>query len=496
MQTSSALSSDWKILIQTFNAIEVLINMCIPYYDKLYPIQELFAGDFDKTILGSIKSWLIQVVDIEKTEKEQRFVIRRGVDSTLDTWNETYNCLPDLLSQLAEDELAKLRENVRTCGLIYFPLVGYLLRIPKREVETPDIQLSGLEFAFTDNEMAYYRNETTRALDQRYGDVMYAIVDAETTIMHHLQDRLLIHTQNILRATKFVAKMDCLCAFAIAAKHMEWTRPKLENENCIHIRNGRHPIQQTVCTNIIKNSFYANTSEHRITLLTGPNGSGKSIYMKQIALVIYLTHIGSYIPAEEAAISVFDAIHILTGTNSFRRENCSTYMMALHMASVALRNSTGRTLIILDEFANSVNKLELDALTIAMAEFLLKKNESPYTIIATHNNEILRRLQMHGPRVQYLTMKTIPHEGRMLCLYEAINGLNLRSEAISTASDTGLPRKIIDRALALKGYFGTMPTTRMKIKTKKVKEALRLLHETDTSSGEMILSKVFNSSLH
>ncbi|KAH8866886.1 MutS protein like [Schistosoma japonicum] len=287
-----------------------------------------------------------------------------------------------------------------------------------------------------------------------------------------------------------------LCAFAIAAKHMEWTRPKLENENCIHIRNGRHPIQQTVCTNIIKNSFYANTSEHRITLLTGPNGSGKSIYMKQIALVIYLTHIGSYIPAEEAAISVFDAIHILTGTNSFRRENCSTYMMALHMASVALRNSTGRTLIILDEFANSVNKLELDALTIAMAEFLLKKNESPYTIIATHNNEILRRLQMHGPRVQYLTMKTIPHEGRMLCLYEAINGLNLRSEAISTASDTGLPRKIIDRALALKGYFGTMPTTRMKIKTKKVKEALRLLHETDTSSGEMILSKVFNSSLH
>lgn len=104
-------------------------------------------------------------------------------------------------------------------------------------------------------------------------------------------------------------------------------------------------------------------------------------------------------------------------------------------------------------------------------------------------------------------MKTIPHEGRMLCLYEAINGLNLRSEAISTASDTGLPRKIIDRALALKGYFGTMPTTRMKIKTKKyvfvwitlffrVKEALRLLHETDTSSGEMILSKVFNSSLH
>ncbi|CAH8660704.1 unnamed protein product [Heterobilharzia americana] len=116
-----------------------------------------------------------------RTEKQQRFVVRRGVDSTLDQWGEMYTCLPDVLSQLAEDELANLRGNVQTCGLIYFPLVGYLLKIPKAEVETPDIQLSGLEFAFTDGEMAYYRNNTTRALDERYGDVMYAIIVIHTS---------------------------------------------------------------------------------------------------------------------------------------------------------------------------------------------------------------------------------------------------------------------------------------------------------------------------
>uniref|UniRef100_A0A094ZX18 MutS protein 5 n=1 Tax=Schistosoma haematobium TaxID=6185 RepID=A0A094ZX18_SCHHA len=121
-----------------------------------------------------------------------------------------------------------------------------------------------------------------------------------------------------------------------------------------------------------------------------------------IALIIYLTHIGSYIPAEGATISAFDAIHILTGTNSTERDNCSTYMMALQMASVALRNLTSKTLIIMDEFAKPVNKLELDALTIAMTEFLLLKNECPYTIIATHNHTILRQLQMYGPQVQYL----------------------------------------------------------------------------------------------
>ncbi|CAH8673450.1 unnamed protein product [Schistosoma haematobium] len=496
MQTSSAIPSDWRTIIHTLDAIEALITMCKPYCEKLYPVQELLLTNFDSAIIGNVKSWLVHVIDTEKTEKEQRFVVRRGVDTTLDKWNETYACLPDLLSQLAEDELGKLRENIRTCGLIYFPLVGYLLKIPKVEVETPDIQLSELEFAFTDNEMAYYRNKTTRILDQRYGDVMYAIVDAETTIMHHLQDRLLIHTQSILQASQFVAEIDCLCAFAMAAKHMEWTRPKIVNENCIHIYKGWYPIQQTVSTNIIKNSFYSDGSKHKITLLTGPNGSGKSIYMKSIALIIYLTHIGSYIPAEGATISAFDAIHILTGTNSTERDNCSTYMMALQMASVALRNLTSKTLIIMDEFAKPVNKLELDALTIAMTEFLLLKNECPYTIIATHNHTILRQLQMYGPQVQYLTMRTVPHEGRVVCLYEAVNGLNLRSEAISTAHDTGLPKKITERALTLKDFLSTIPTHRMKNRNKKVRKVLKLVYGTDTGGSAMTLDKIFNSEFY
>ncbi|CAH8637927.1 unnamed protein product [Heterobilharzia americana] len=285
MQTSSALPHDWKTLIRTLNALETLIAVCLPYQGKLYPMQELLSEKFDTSIIGDINSWLIHVIDTEKTEKQQRFVVRRGVDSTLDQWGEMYTCLPDVLSQLAEDELANLRGNVQTCGLIYFPLVGYLLKIPKAEVETPDIQLSGLEFAFTDGEMAYYRNNTTRALDERYGDVMYAIIDAETIIMHRLQDRLLIHAQSILRASQFAAEIDCLCSFAITAKFMDWTRPRLTDNQCIYIYNGRHPIQQTQCPNIIKNSFYANASRNRITMLTGPNGSGKSIYMKQVRKV-------------------------------------------------------------------------------------------------------------------------------------------------------------------------------------------------------------------
>nr|CAH8875828.1 unnamed protein product [Trichobilharzia regenti] len=426
------------------------------YREKLYPVQELLRENFDKWLLENLSSWIIQVVEVERTRRQQRFTIRSGVDPTLDRWNETYTCLPDLLSHMAEGQMTELRANIRTCGLIYFPMVGYLLKIPKVEVETPDIHISCLEFAFTETKIAYYRNDTTRTLDRRYGDVMYSIVDTETTIMRQLQRRLLIHAQSLLRASQFAAEIDCLCSLAIAAKSKDWKKPKLAENDLIRIRSGRHPIQKTRCKSIIKNLFYADASNHRITFLTGPNGSGKSTYMNQIALIIYLTQIGSYVPAEEAVISPLDAIYILTGTGSEKEDDYSAYISALHSVSVALRTPTKRTLLVMDEFASVIDKWELNALTTAMVEFLLNLGECPFAVIATHNYGILKHFQVSGPRVQYLTMKTTTHEGKLLCLYEVTNGITSESEAIAIAKNIGLPLGVIERALELRNSPGVM----------------------------------------
>ncbi|CAH8875521.1 unnamed protein product, partial [Trichobilharzia szidati] len=186
IQALSDLSSDWKLIIQTLDSLKKLIDFCGMYQEKLYPVRELLRENFDRRLLENLRSWIIHVVETERTRRQQKFAIRSGVDPTLDQWNETYTCLPDLLSHLAEGQITELRANIRTCGLVYFPMVGYLLKIPKVEVETPDIHISCLEFAFTETKIAYYRNDTTRTLDRRYGDVMYSIVDTETTIMRHL----------------------------------------------------------------------------------------------------------------------------------------------------------------------------------------------------------------------------------------------------------------------------------------------------------------------
>ncbi|THD28527.1 MutS protein 5 [Fasciola hepatica] len=445
MQQSSALPSYWKSILQTLNAIEKLIYLCLPHSAELYPVRNLLNERAQLDLLRKVQTWIMCIVDVEATSKQNRFSVRPGTDSTLDEWKQTYRCLPELLSQLAEEELKKLRENISTCGLIYFPLVGYLLKIPKAEVTTPDIDLSNLEFAFTDTDMAYYRNETTRELDKRYGDVMYSIIDSETTIMHRLQDRIVNHCKELLRLYEFAIEIDCLCAYAMAAISMNGVRPKIVKESMICIKNGWHPLQQLMCSNTVRNSFNSDPVNPRVTVITGPNASGKSIYSKQVCLIVYLTQIGSFVPAEEVVIGLVDGIYTLTSAESLGNNGHSSFKVSLNLASMAIRNATKDTLILFDEFAHCLDEHEVTALTVAIVEYFLDRNESPHVVVCTHNFDILNSLQERSG-VKFVTMKTTTHAGKLTYLYETTNGVTRNSHAIEVARNAGLPKDVAERA--------------------------------------------------
>ncbi|KAA0189388.1 MutS protein 5 [Fasciolopsis buskii] len=448
MQQASALPSHWKALLQALSAIEKLICLCLPYPTKLYPVRNLLNERVQMDILRKVQTWIVCIVDFEAISKQNRFSVRPGTDSTLDEWKQTYRCLPDLLSQLAEEELKKLRENISTCGLIYFPLVGYLLKIPKAEVTTPDISSSDLEFAFTDAEMAYYRNETTRELDKRYGDVMYSIIDSETTIMNRLQDRILKHCKDLLRMYEFAIEIDCLYAYAMAAIAMNGIRPEIVKDSVIRIKNGWHPVQQLLCGNMVRNSFDSDLDNSRVTVITGPNASGKSVYSKQVCLIVYLAQIGSFVPAEEAVIGLVDGIYTLTSAESSISNGHSSFAISLNLASMAIRNATKNTLILFDEFAHCLEEHEVTALTVAIVEYFLDLHGCPHLIICTHNFDILDFLKERN-RVNFLTMKTITHAGKLTYLYEIKSGVTRNSHAIEVARSAGLPKAVVERAKQL-----------------------------------------------
>ncbi|KAA3671546.1 DNA mismatch repair protein MSH5, partial [Paragonimus westermani] len=223
-------------------------------------------------------------------------------------------------------------------------------------------------------------------------------LDSETAIMHRLQDRILEHSKHILRAHQFAAEMDCLCAFAQAASSMKGVRPKLVQESLIRITNGWHPIQQLLSIDTIRNSFFSGGSHERTTIVTGPNASGKSIYLKQIGLIIYLSQIGSFVPAEKAIVGPVDAIYV-TSADDFNQGDCSAYSLSLNTASIAMKHSTSRTTVLLDEFAHCINKVssnrqtEAAALTVSIIEFFQRKKH-PHLIASTHNTDIIENLKV------------------------------------------------------------------------------------------------------
>ncbi|KAF8561548.1 hypothetical protein P879_07644 [Paragonimus westermani] len=352
--------------------------------------------------------------------------------------------------------------------------------------------------------MAYYRNDTTRGrfiiyspntfvieLDKRYGDVMYAIIDSETAIMHRLQDRILEHSKHILRAHQFAAEMDCLCAFAQAASSMKGVRPKLVQESLIRITNGWHPIQQLLSIDTIRNSFFSGGSHERTTIVTGPNASGKSIYLKQIGLIIYLSQIGSFVPAEKVIVGPVDAIYV-TSADDFNQGDCSAYSLSLNTASIALKHSTFKTTVLLDEFAHCINKTEAAALTVSIIEFFQRKKH-PHLIASTHNMDIIENLKAQDT-VKLITMKTITHRGKIVYLYEASDGITRSSHATEVAKIAGIPASIIKRAQTLADL--TDRGSRKKLDTSKYRDVLSKLEHVDTNRMTTDLFRLLKSIEH
>ncbi|OON19341.1 MutS domain V protein, partial [Opisthorchis viverrini] len=178
------------------------------------------------------------------------------------------------------------------------------------------------------------------------------------------------------------------------ASSMNGVRPKLVDSGVICIKNGWHPIQALVSNNTIRNSFYSGNETGRTTMVSGPNASGKSVYIKQIGITVYLSQIGSFVPAEEATIGPMDAIYAITCTETLAALDRSSDSLSLNLVLVALRFSTERSLILLDEFAHSIGKAstEASALTTAIIEHLLKSS-NPHVVATTHDYDMLNLLK-------------------------------------------------------------------------------------------------------
>ncbi|XP_025111606.1 LOW QUALITY PROTEIN: mutS protein homolog 5-like [Pomacea canaliculata] len=447
MIQAQVMPVDWMALYKTVYHAVYIRDICraqVQQVDIFRKIGKKFTDDLHK-----VANLLSKTVDFDASVTQNRFVVRPGLDRVLDEKKRLYHGLPDLMTKVAREELSRLGENVTACNVIYMPQICYLLAIPKAEglINEEDFTMPGLQFMFESNGVLHYKSARTKELDAMLGDTLCEIKDMETSIMHRLQNAIVDSSQVLLDVMEYAAELDCLLALAACAQEFGYVCPELTEECIIDVKKGRHPLQELCCSPYVPNNVQSGGGHAKVKILTGPNACGKSVYLKQVALIVYMAHIGSFVPAESAVIGEVDRIFSRIKSLESVSVGLSTFMLDLNQMSDALNNATKWSLVVIDEFGKGTETIDgLSLLCASLRHWLKKGDKCPHTFVSTHFHIMAQQPFLPlSPELEFLTMETLQESGELVFLFQLTQGHTSSSYAAHTALQAGLPPEIIKR---------------------------------------------------
>ncbi|XP_053545588.1 mutS protein homolog 5 [Bombina bombina] len=455
MTLSHTKVTEWQGLYKTVTNADCIGDTCrsLPQSVTLFThISSTFSSD-----LHYIASLIIKVVDFEESLTEKRFCIKPYVDPAVDEKKRRLHGLSDFLTDVARQELESLDHEIPSCCVIYIPLIGFLLSIPRLPFmkEREDFEIDGLEFMFLSEDRLHYKSPRTRELDSLLGDLHCDIRDLETMVMHQLQTLILEKSAVLYEVTEYVGQLDALLAMAAAARENGYTRPSYTLSNTILIKDGRHPLMEFCSGTFVPNGAYSEENEKRIKILTGPNSCGKSVYLKQVGLIIFMSMIGSYVPASKAEIGPIDAIFTRIQSRESVSLGLSTFMIDLNQVARAVDNATEKSLVLIDEFGKGTNTVDgLSLLTAVIRHWIKQGSHCPHIFLATNFHSLIElKLLPETPLLQYLTMEWCLDGAELVLFYQLKEGVSGTSQAARIAALAGVPSDIIKRATEVSELF-------------------------------------------
>ena len=252
----------------------------------------------------------------------------------------------------------------------------------------------------------------------------------------------------IQKNAALIAQLDVLNSLAEAAVRNNYVRPVLTTDSNLSITNGRHPVLEQLLESgkFIPNNTLLNSLEEQVMIITGPNMAGKSTYIRQVALIVLMAQIGSFIPAQAATIGVVDRIFTRVGAADDITAGMSTFMMEMSETANILNNATERSLIILDEIGRGTSTFDGLSIAWATAEYLHKKEGfRPKTLFATHYHE-LAELALTCSGVKNYNVAVREWNEDITFLYKVVPGFADHSYGIHVGRLAGLPKEVISRA--------------------------------------------------
>src|SRR5947209_12790110 len=271
----------------------------------------------------------------------------------------------------------------------------------------------------------------------------------EYQLFQKLRDETLREIEPIQQTADAIAVVDVLCALAETARLFRYCRPELNDALRLVIKDGRHPVldQNLVEEKFVPNDTSLDGETMRLAIVTGPNMAGKSTYIRQVALIVLMAQIGSFVPAESVEIGVVDRIFTRVGANDDIGRGQSTFMVEMNETSNIDKNATERSLVILDELGRGTSTFDGLSIAWSVAEFLHDKIKAR-SLFATHYHE-LTKLAAEREGVCNFNVAVREWNEQIIFLLKIVPGGADKSYGIQVASLAGLPKDILNRAKAI-----------------------------------------------
>lgn len=369
-------------------------------------------------------------------------IIRQGFSPELDNVLESSQHAREWIANLEKTE--KKRTGIKSLKVGYNKVYGYYIEVTKTNTElVPEeyIRKQTLVNAerYITPELKEYETLVLNAEEQ--------IHEIENRIFNQVCDELAQGARELIETAKGLAELDAYISLAEAAALNGYHRPEVVEEKRLEIINGRHPVVEKLRTSerFVPNDAVLEESEI-IRVITGPNMSGKSTFLRQVALIILMAQMGSFIPAEKATIGLVDRIFTRIGAQDEIHAGQSTFMVEMIEAANILHNASPRSLLILDEIGRGTSTYDGVSIAWAMIEYIHNHpNLKAYTLFATHYHELTELADLL-PGVRNYNVAVSESDGKVVFLHKIIPGGADRSYGIHVAQIAGLPKPVVQRA--------------------------------------------------
>ncbi|HIU14886.1 MAG TPA: DNA mismatch repair protein MutS [Candidatus Ventricola intestinavium] len=370
--------------------------------------------------------------------------IRDGYSEELDKLREAskngHQWIADL--EAKERELTK----IKNLKIQYNKVFGYYIEVTKSNYDQVPYRYTRKQ---TLANCERYMTPELHEIEETVLGAQEKALRLEQALFVEIRDFLSSQIPRIQRTAEGLKTLDALVSLAVAAVRNRYVRPEITQDGTLDIQNGRHPVVEAGMhgdEQFVPNSTRMDTQENRMLIITGPNMAGKSTYMRQVALITLMAHMGSFVPADSARIGIVDRIFTRVGASDDLASGQSTFMVEMNEMAHILRSATPHSLIVLDEIGRGTSTFDGLSIAWAVVEYLVDpKKIGAKTLFATHYHE-LSELEGRLQGVVNYRISVREHGEEVIFLRKIERGGADRSFGIHVASLAGLPRPVIMRA--------------------------------------------------